>query len=134
MFKMAKSKLSTPDWIREGYDSKADWQRAKELASNSPKRGQIREKAQGKKPDRKKTGKIFKVKVCPKCGSSEVKVVIDGKEGFGNKERNSVAAAPSWECKSCSWSGENVKEKEMSEDEFLEHTERMENTGGKNSS
>jgi len=99
---MAKGKLSTPDWIREGFDSKADW-----------------EKAQGKKPSGKKVGKSFKVKICPKCGSSEVKVVIDGKES-GTPMRKD------WECKSCSWTGKDIQEKEMNEDEFLEHMERME--------
>ena len=87
--------------MREGYDSKSDW-----------------EKAQGQKssPAGEKD-KTFRVKVCPKCGSSEVKVVIDGKEGTGTKD---------WECKSCSWKGKDVSEKEMDEDEFIEHIERME--------
>lgn len=51
-------KLATPDWIREGFDSKADW-----------------EKAQGKKTSKKKVGKTFKIKICPECGSDEVGVV-----------------------------------------------------------
>ncbi|MBU2503588.1 MAG: hypothetical protein KJ879_00850 [Nanoarchaeota archaeon] len=101
---MAKGKLSTPDWIREGFDSKADW-----------------EKAQGKKSSGSRTptgsGKTFKVKTCPKCGDSEVKVVIDGKEDGSTKD---------WECKSCSLAGKDIKEKEMSEDEFIEHIEKME--------
>jgi len=101
---MAKSKLSTPDWIREGFDSKADW-----------------EKAQGKKVSKEKGSRtstgMFKIKICPKCKSSEVAVVIDGKEGEGKKD---------WECKSCSWKGQEIGERGMEEDEFLEHTERME--------
>ncbi|MFH1889937.1 MAG: hypothetical protein ABIJ58_03620 [Nanoarchaeota archaeon] len=96
---MAKGKLSTPDWIKEGFDSKADW-----------------EKAQGKKSSSKKAGKTFKVKVCPKCDGNDVKVVIDGKENGSAKD---------WECKSCSWTGKGVKEKEMNEDEFIEYIEKM---------
>ena len=91
-------KLETPDWIKEGYDSKAGW-----------------EKAHGKKTIGKKAGKTYKVKVCPKCGSSEVSVVLVGEEG---------KKADSWECKSCKWHGRDIDEKELSEDEFLEHMER----------
>lgn len=52
-----KSKLSTPDWILEGYDSKEDYEKAKGLNKN------------------KKEGKTFNLRLCPKCDSDEVKVV-----------------------------------------------------------
>ncbi len=92
-------KLETPAWIREGFDSKADW-----------------EKKQGKKSPqtpagtKKGTGKTYKVKKCPKCGSGNVAVVLTGEEGRGSQE---------WECKKCKWVGKNVDVAEVSEDEFL---------------
>ena len=89
-------KLSTPDWIREGYDSKAEW-----------------EKAHGvKKESQTKTGsgKTFKIKVCPKCGSNQVSVVLVGEEG---------KKADNWECKKCKWKGRDIEVKEVGEDEFL---------------
>lgn len=86
-------KLETPEWIRKGYDSKADW-----------------EKANGKKVTPKKSGKMYKIKICPKCGSNNVVVVLGGEEGRGSR---------GWECKKCKWTGKNVNDKEVSEDEFL---------------
>lgn len=52
-----KSKLATPTWILEGYDSPEEY-----------------EKAQGKKSE-KKSGKTFNLRFCPKCDSDEMKVV-----------------------------------------------------------
>ena len=60
---MPKNKLATPDWIREGYNSKAEY-----------------EKAMGK--TEKKTGKIFKIRKCPECNSFDV-VVVTEKEVVG---------------------------------------------------
>lgn len=91
-------KLATPDWIREGYDSKADY-----------------EKAKGIKTKTKKIGKIYKVKQCPKCKSTDVGVVLIGEEG---------KKASDWECRKCKWKGTNINEKEVSEDEFLELMEK----------
>ena len=84
-----KSKLSTPAWILEGYDSLEDY-----------------EKAQNKKGT-KKEGKVFNLRVCPKCESDEVKVV-EGEIGL-------------WECKKCKWRGEDVKKKELTEEEFMKY-------------
>jgi len=52
-----KSKLSTPDWVLEGYESKADY-----------------EKAKGVK--KKKAGKTFKIRRCPECNQDDMKVAI----------------------------------------------------------
>jgi len=52
-----KSKLATPEWILEGYNSPADYAKAK-----------------GKKIEKKK-GKIFKIRICPECESDDVFVV-----------------------------------------------------------
>ncbi len=93
---MAKSKLSTPDWIIEGYDSPEEYAKAKG------------------KPQKKKEGKVFKVKECPKCGSDDVGVVLSGsdsEEGGGNE----------WECRKCKWNGENIKEKGLTEGEFMRY-------------
>lgn len=87
-------KLATPEWITEGYDSKADW-----------------EKAQGKKPSSGKSGKTFKIRKCPKCRSSNVVVVLTGEEGRGSQ---------GWECKKCKWTGKNIETEEVSEQEFIE--------------
>ena len=92
-------KLATPDWIKEGYNSKQECEKKKGIKS------------------KKKAGKTYKVKVCPKCGSREVSVVLIGEEG---------KKADDWECKKCKWKGKNVDFEEVSEDEFLEHMERME--------
>ena len=91
-------KLSTPDWIREGFDSKADY-----------------EKSKGIKTKAKKVGKTYMVKQCPKCKSTDVGVVLTGEEG---------KRADDWECRKCKWSGRNINEKEVSEDEFLELMEK----------
>ena len=57
-----KKKLSTPAWITEGYDSPAEYNKAKGIKKE------------------KKTGKTFNIKECPDCGSDDVGVVI-GDEG-----------------------------------------------------
>jgi ribosomal protein L37AE/L43A len=92
--KMAKSKLATPDWIKEGYDSPEEYAKSKG------------------KPTKKKEEKTFKVRKCPKCGSDQVNVVLTGEEGKGTKE---------WECRKCKWVGKNIKEDELTEDEFMKY-------------
>jgi hypothetical protein len=86
-------KMSTPDWIREGYDSKADWEKAQGIQKKAIK------------------GKRFKLRECPKCGSTDVGVVLVGE---GKKADN-------WECKKCKWKGEDIKIEEVGEEEFLKH-------------
>jgi len=88
-----KAKLSTPEWILGGYDSKADWEKAKGIKG-------------------KKKGKSFSIKVCPKCGSKEVSIVLGGGEGKGSK---------GWECKKCGWKGKEVGKLELNEDEFMKY-------------
>ncbi len=88
-----KSGLSTPEWIKEGFDSKKDW-----------------EKARGVKG--KEQGKTFRIKVCPKCGSREVGIILGGKEGKGSR---------GWECKKCGWKGKEIGKLELSEDEFMKY-------------
>ncbi len=88
-------KLKTPDWVLEGYDSEGDYNK---------KKG-IKNKKSGKE-------KTFKIRICPKCGSDEVSVVLGEDEGRGNGE---------WECKKCKWIGTEVKEKQLTENEFMKY-------------
>ena len=91
IFKMTKkSKLTTPAWITEGYDSPADYAKAK-----------------GEKPKEKKKGKTFKVKRCPECDSDKIEVV------GGEK--------PEWKCNKCGYKGLDVKEEELTEEEFMKY-------------
>lgn len=85
-------KLSTPEWVLEGFASKEAWEKKKGIKS------------------KKSTGKKYKVKICPKCGSSEVSVILGQEEGRGKSE---------WECKSCKWKGKNIDEKDVGEEEFM---------------
>ena len=80
-----KSKLKTPDWILKG----------------------------GKKPDKKKEERTFKIKECPKCKSDDVGIVITGEECKGGK--------CNWECRKCKWIGTNIIEKELTEDELMKY-------------
>lgn len=90
-----KKKLSTPDWILEGYDSPDEY-----------------EKAKGIKKEKKKKGKTFNIKECPECGSDDVGVVLGGVEGKGSK---------GWECHKCGWNGPDIVEKELTEDELMKY-------------
>lgn len=87
-----KPKLATPEWILEGYDSEAEYNKSKGVKKKKP------------------VGKTYSIKTCPKCGSDNVGVILVGEEG---------KKADSWECRKCKWQGKNVNEEELSEDEFL---------------
>ena len=94
---MAKNKLSTPAWVLEGYDSPAEYEKAK---------GETKTK---------KSEKTFKIRECPECGSDEVGVVLVGE---GKKADN-------WECRKCGWKGKGIKEKELIEDEFMKYMDEI---------
>jgi len=91
--------MKTPDWIIQGFDSKADW-----------------EKKQGIKSTVKKKGKTFKIRICPKCKSYDVALVLSGNDF--EEESNTGRL---WECKKCKWKGEDVGIKELSENEFMKY-------------
>jgi DNA-directed RNA polymerase subunit M/transcription elongation factor TFIIS len=93
-----KSKLSTPKWILEGYDSKEDYEKAKGIEN------------------KKRDGKTFKIRECPKCGSDDVGVVLSRTDS--EEESNT---GKQWECHKCKWTGRNIKEKELTEDEFMKY-------------
>ena len=86
--------MKTPDWILEGFDSEKDYDKAKGIKT------------------KKKQGKTFKLKRCPKCESDEVNIVVGGEEGKGSK---------GWGCKKCKWTGKEIKEDELTEDEFMKY-------------
>jgi len=104
-------KLATPDWVKEGFDSKADW-----------------EKKHGVKKDKKTGGgKVFKLRICPKCGSDNVNVVLSGKDSGDVEDEDSISDGKEvgeWECKKCKWHGKKVEEKEVTEDEFMEYLDK----------
>ena len=98
-FKMTKKgKLATPEWITEGFDSKADWEKKHEISSE------------------KKKGKTFNIRECPKCGSDEVSVTISGSDA-----EEDANTGREWECKKCKWKGKDIVKKELSEDEFMKY-------------
>ena len=86
-----KLKLTTPDWILEGYNSEEEYEKSKGVVK------------------KQKSGKTFKIRLCPKCGSDNIGVVV-GKEKSGE-----------WECRKCKWTGGRPEEKELSEDEFMKY-------------
>ncbi len=86
--------MKTADWILEGFDSEEEYNEAKGIGN------------------KKKEGKTFKLRRCPECNSDEVSVILIGEEGKSNGE---------WECKKCNWSGSDVKEDELTEDEFMKY-------------
>ena len=93
MKKIKMGKLATPSWILKGFKSKEEY-----------------DKKMGKKTSGKHAGKAYKVKKCPKCGGTNVGVVLGQEEGRGKSE---------WECKKCKWKGKDIDEKEVGEEEFL---------------
>ncbi len=96
---MKKEKLKTPEWILEGYDSEADYNKAKGIDK------------------KKKKGKTFKIRECPKCGSDDVGLVLSNSnaEEGGGKE---------WECHKCKWKGSDIKEEELTEDELMKYMDK----------
>lgn len=102
-----KNKLATPQWILEGYNSPEDYEKA---CGGSKK--------EVKKVSKKK-GKGIKVKICPKCGSEDVCVVLSG-----NDTEEESNTGKEWECRECKWKGVDVDYKELSEDEFMEYLDK----------
>ncbi len=97
-----KGKLATPAWILEGYDSPEEYSKAK-----------------GKSTPTKKQEKTFKIKVCPKCGSDEVAITLSNLDF--EEESNT---GKQWECKKCKWTGSQIKEKQLTEEELMEFLDK----------
>ena len=98
---MPKNKLTTPIWILKGYDSEADYNKVKGISSEKKSHCAVSSKTLNSK------SKTFKVRVCPKCGNDNLKVVI-GEVG-------------KWECHKCGWKGEDATQKELTEEEFMKY-------------
>ena len=102
-----KSKLATPNWIKEGYDSEEEYNK---------KMGIGKKKTSGHRsvcPKLWNAGaKTFKIRECPKCRSDDVNVVLTGEEGKNAGE---------WECKKCKWQGVDIVEKELTEEELMKY-------------
>lgn len=96
-----KNKLKTPNWILEDYDSEADYNKSNGLDI------------------KKKKGKTFKIRECPKCGSEDVGLVLSNSnsEEGGGKE---------WECNKCGWKGSEIIEKELDEEELMKYMDSKE--------
>ena len=114
-------KLKTPDWVLEGYKSLAEYDESLAKTSRAPQspnnfnQGLQGEKAKGIKKKKNKEEKKFKIKVCPECSSDDVGVVLTGEEGRRARE---------WECRKCRWTGKDIVEKELSEEEFMEYLDK----------
>ena len=104
-------KLATPDWIKEGYDSPQEYA-----------------KAHGKTIKKKSVvEKVFKIRLCPKCGSDKVNVVLSGNDSGDIEDEDSISKGKEvgeWECKKCNWHGKNIEEKEVTEEEFMEYLDK----------
>ncbi|MEA3329639.1 MAG: hypothetical protein U9Q06_02745 [Nanoarchaeota archaeon] len=62
-------------------------------------------------PAKKKKEKKYVIKICPKCKSDNIGMVIGGQIGI-------------WECRDCGFKGPSMIEKEMTEDEYLDYEEK----------
>lgn len=89
------SKIKTPDWVLERG------------SSNSETR---------KKKSSKKKLRSFKIRFCPNCGSDNVSVVLGNEEGKDKGE---------WHCRKCKWKGNNIKEIEINEKDFMDYSNKM---------
>ena len=90
--------MKTPEWILEGYDSKADWEKVKGIVSE------------------KKIGKNFKVRECPKCKGDDIAIVLSGSDSEESTNTGRV-----WECRECKWKGSKINERELTEEEFMKY-------------
>ncbi|MFH1608183.1 MAG: hypothetical protein ABIA78_03545 [archaeon] len=109
-----KNKLATPDWIIEGYDSKADYEKARQKEDKPS--------ASSKQSSGAKT---FKIRECPECGSDDVGIVLSGRDaeqGGGNE----------WECHKCKWKGSDIIKRELTEDELMKYMVEKEKREGGN--
>ena len=104
---MKKSKVQTPDWILEGYDSKEAYEKAKGIKSE------------------KKQKKAYKIKICPKCKSNNVGIVLSG-----NDYEEESNTGREWECRKCKWRGKDIVEKGLTDAEFINHLEKEEMKNG----
>jgi len=111
----SKNKLKTPEWVLEGYDSPKEYEKSKGIKTST--QGCTLKDFNKKSLQGAKKGKTFKVRECPKCSSDDVGVLLGNDEGKRTGE---------WECHKCKWTGKDILEKELSDEEFIK---RMEEKG-----
>jgi hypothetical protein len=126
-------KLATPDWIKEGFDSPADWEKAHGKSKKKKTVGPSQVRSGLSKSQTK--GKTFKIRKCPKCGGNKVHVVLSNEsdeEGSEEDEPLTISSVNSqnkgtgeWECKKCGWHGKNIEEEELTEDEFMKYLDEQ---------
>jgi ribosomal protein L37AE/L43A len=104
---MEKNKLATPTWILEGFDSEADYNKSKGIAKEKKMQGTKSPTSSKQSKDSSMKGKTFNIRECPKCASNDVEVVI--------------GEVRMWKCKKCGYKGREIKEKELTEDEFMKY-------------
>ncbi len=63
-----------------------------------------------------KKEKVFRIKLCPKCKSDNVKIILSG---MNSEEQSNTGKE--WKCDNCGWKGKEIIEKELSEEEFLKY-------------
>lgn len=106
-----KSKLSTPAWILENYDSEEAYNKARQ-GTKSPTPSKQSDDSSTKGILKKKNEKTFKIRKCPKCNCDNVNITI-GKEVTGE-----------WECNGCGWKGTEIKEEGLIEEEFMKYLDK----------
>ena|SRR3989344_9570668 len=107
-----KSKLATPEWILEGYDSEEEYNKKKGVKKEKKKDGHRSVSPKALNAGRK----TFKIRECPKCGSDEVGVVLSG---IDLEEESGTGQE--WECRKCKWKGEDIVKKELNEEELMKY-------------
>ena len=96
-----KNKLATPDWILQGYNSEAEYNKVKGIDT------------------KKKKEKTFKIRECPKCGSDDVSIVLSNSDS-----EDAPGTDGEWQCNKCGWKGFDIKEMELTEDELMEYMDK----------
>jgi len=119
-----KSKLATPDWIIEGYDSKAEYEKAKGI-KNEKKSGKTSQESEilgstepRAAPTRRqlKSSVGFKIRECPKCGSDDVGIVLSNSDA-----EDASGTGKEWECRKCKWKGSDIIKKDLTEEELMDY-------------
>lgn len=73
--------------------------------------------------------KTFKLKTCLECGSNKVRVLLKDNDCEKSNSMNLVdnSSKVGWICEECNWKGLNPLEKDVSEKEYLEYADSLEN-------
>ncbi len=108
-----KAKVQTPAWILEGYDSPADYNKAKGINKKEKKVGS----GLGSSKTLNSGNKTFKIRECPKCKSNDVGVVLSGSD-------SETGGGKDWECRKCKWKGKDIIERDLTENELMKYLDK----------